>query len=315
MLKTAERHVHSQKIGYPNSMIPVRQNEASSVRSWTDATYNDSSAADDVIDDKRNAIEVATVERVVEPPPIFSIPQAAHNFAPSEFVRCCLQRDLNSSSSMAYPRYNFLFQLDGSKAVVAMVAFKQQGNLTSNYHIFDTARLGGVLVPSLMKLGKKGGNYIGKLRKERPDKASYSLYNSKETKEQVAAFTYDVPPLLQQWKEGQPPRKLALAIPFVGKCGRSESLVPYLKNRLIEGIKKKNGTGIHIFGAKDPTFENGQYRLNFGGRVTIASVKNLQIVDDYGDIVVQFGKVGENEFHLDYKCVENVLVLSVALLE
>lgn len=53
---------------------------------------------------------------------------------------------------------------------------------------------------------------------------------------------------------------------------------------------------------KEPVFENGNYRLNFHGRVTIPSVKNFQLtpVDDIHDIVCQFGKVGENRFHLDY---------------
>ena len=54
---------------------------------------------------------------------------------------------------------------------------------------------------------------------------------------------------------------------------------------------------------KEPVFENGNYRLNFHGRVTIPSVKNYQLTtaDDIHNVICQFGKVGENKFHLDYK--------------
>ena len=60
---------------------------------------------------------------------------------------------------------------------------------------------------------------------------------------------------------------------------------------------------------KEPTFERGQYRLNFKGRVTTPSVKNFQIVHTVdgetqsktSDVIVQFGRVAENSFHLDFK--------------
>lgn len=49
--------------------------------------------------------------------------------------------------------------------------------------------------------------------------------------------------------------------------------------------------------------------LNFRGRVTVASVKNFQLVaEDYGtsgqnnnDVILQFGKVGKDLFTMDYQ--------------
>ncbi|EHB07830.1 Tubby-related protein 1, partial [Heterocephalus glaber] len=48
---------------------------------------------------------------------------------------------------------------------------------------------------------------------------------------------------------------------------------------------------------------SGSYTLNFQGRVTQASVKNFQIVhaDDPDYIVLQFGRVAEDAFTLDYR--------------
>ena len=58
-----------------------------------------------------------------------------------------------------------------------------------------------------------------------------------------------------------------------------------------------------FFHSKEPVYESGSYRLNFHGRVTMASVKNFQLVDknDIDDVICQFGKVGEDKFTLDYK--------------
>jgi tubby-related protein 1 len=61
--------------------------------------------------------------------------------------------------------------------------------------------------------------------------------------------------------------------------------------------------------SKDAVYENGNYRLNFNGRVTMASVKNFQLVspDMPNYIVCQFGKVGEDRFHLDFKAPLNAI--------
>lgn len=41
--------------------------------------------------------------------------------------------------------------------------------------------------------------------------------------------------------------------------------------------------------------------LNFEGRVTKPSVKNFQISDEKDNIILQFGKVDENRFTLDFQ--------------
>lgn len=75
-----------------------------------------------------------------------------------------------------------------------------------------------------------------------------------------------------------------------------------MKNRLIDCIEKNNAldAGLILLHTKDPTFEGGRYRLNFSGRVSIPSIKNMQLILN-DKIIAQFGKVGEHKFHLDYK--------------
>jgi len=71
-----------------------------------------------------------------------------------------------------------------------------------------------------------------------------------------------------------------------------------------------------VYQTKEPVFENGNYRLNFHGRVGMPSVKNFQIVSEYDidDVVCQFGKVDQDVFHLDYKAPLNAIqAFSLAL--
>ena len=47
----------------------------------------------------------------------------------------------------------------------------------------------------------------------------------------------------------------------------------------------------------------GAYVLNFYGRVTMASVKNFQLVstEDFDRIILQFGRVAKDEFTMDFQ--------------
>lgn len=117
-------------------------------------------------------------------PNIQSIPEEKHYSAESGFVNCCVVRDGENSPSILQQRYNFFFQSSESEYfdrdntdsyshehdTFAMVAEKQPGNLTSNYHMFDISRISrntgqdgrSYLSPSI-QYSKKDGNYIGKV--------------------------------------------------------------------------------------------------------------------------------------------------------
>lgn len=245
-------------------------------------------------------VQKKTLVNPTEQPNILLAPQSHHYFA-SGFVHCSVTRSVLQSPI----RVTLAFQKFGAvDDKIAMVAIKQGGNRTSNYHIFDTARVGGWSIRNsidAVRLDKKAGNYIGKLRREKNDRSSYSLYDAKEDKEQIAAYHYSMPSFAKQWAEGQPPRKMQVALPCVDENGEIEPRAPYLKNRMIDNIKRKCKTSLNVFSTKEPTYDNGQFRLNFNGRVTTASVKNLQIENEEGEIFLQFGKVNEHKFHLDFK--------------
>ena len=72
---------------------------------------------------------------------------------------------------------------------------------------------------------------------------------------------------------------------------------------LIHRYNLQDVDGLVVFESKDPTYDNGCYRLNFGGRVSVPSIKNFQMTkaDENNQTFVQFGKVAENRFHLDFR--------------
>lgn len=214
------------------------------------------------------------------------------------------QRPLPSLTNQN-PVYEFTFQsIGGESEKVSMVAQKQGNSL----RIFDTTRME---YSGIRHLNKKSGNYIGKLKRDKKDTHCFSLVDSNEDRQEIAAFVYSSLPLLQQLKDGVPPRTLNMAIPYVDSDGAMERLPLYINQHMVENIKRSVSTGVLNFTSKSPTFDRGQYRLNFNGRVTIASIKNIQVVGveknqdeehiENDEMFLQFGKIGDDRFHLDYK--------------
>ena len=73
---------------------------------------------------------------------------------------------------------------------------------------------------------------------------------------------------------------------------------------LLSRIKTRNWSrDCHYYINKPPRWNEqiGGYVLNFHGRVTMASVKNFQIVDpeEQNTVTLQFGKVSKDEFTMD----------------
>ena len=223
------------------------------------------------------------------------------NYFSSGMVHCCIVRSTSTPPSTLRVRYEFMYQsVDRAEEPPVMIAIKDGNNI----RIFDNTRISAIDSKNSFKFNKKSGNYLGKMKADKP---TFSLCNGTEEKTQIAAFIYDAQSTLKHWKDGQPPRKMSVAIPFARDDGSMEALAPYLKNRMVENVRRKTSTGIQVYTTKEPSFERGQYRLNFNGRVTLASVKNMQIVDSDGEMFAQFGKVGEHRFHLDYKHPFNAL--------
>eukprot|EP01006_Ploeotia_vitrea_P035505 TRINITY_DN65895_c10_g4_i1.p1 TRINITY_DN65895_c10_g4~~TRINITY_DN65895_c10_g4_i1.p1 ORF type:complete len:399 (-),score=0.22 TRINITY_DN65895_c10_g4_i1:9-1205(-) len=231
-------------------------------------------------------------------------------------VKCTIVREKESFNPMnmskLYPTYQLILEETNK---VILIAKKMKMNRTSNYHIFDMTR-GHVS----SNLTKKSGNYIGKLRARNYQRTEYSLLTQNtERKEEIAGVVFDRYGIYDQIKEGTQPRKISVIIPPLDKNNGSIPYYPDGNNNnnnkdddersMVDLLKSSEYGRMHIFESKDPTFEKGNYRLNFNGRVTVPSVKNFQLVPptNINNVTCQFGKVGAEHFHLDYKAPLNAV--------
>ena len=101
------------------------------------------------------------------------------------------------------------------------------------------------------------------------------------------------------------PRKMQVAIPAVDennqittwRQGSSE------QEDILGRIRDRNLRDLVYLINKPPRWNEqvGAYVLNFNGRVTMASVKNFQLVDpdEHNTVVLQFGRVGKDDFTMD----------------
>lgn len=111
----------------------------------------------------------------------------------------------------------------------------------------------------------------------------------------------------KEWGDHGPTR-LAVAVPSVSADGRRKVVKPLCEGDA--GLLKmadepmKYHDQIHTLRTREAVeHEDGTYMLDFGGRVTKASVKNIQldVQGGNGEIALQFGRVDKDEFTLDVR--------------
>ena len=219
----------------------------------------------------------------------------------------------------------------GTKPRLIMAAKRKVTSRTGNFQVFDLSKgrpFGG-------KLSKKHGNFVGKLRSNFM-KTEHAIYSQEGgIKRQLGLVLFDKATLREKIQDGVQPRKVTVVVPAVGDAGhvlgRVEGDGDGLKARLerardtasVGGTNRSaraKGGGRDDYDAREavvamvnqpPVYERGNYRLNFFGRVTVPSVKNFQLIQDTKvttargvaekGLLMQFGKIGEDRFHLDFR--------------
>ncbi|GMI34890.1 hypothetical protein TeGR_g10137 [Tetraparma gracilis] len=300
--KMAERGVEREREERKEEEVPV----ASAYRS-TESGYKDKAEKDKTEAENENR---RLVKKQWDKHPLVTAP---YQGLTTKLMQCVVVRE-KSGNGMFLPSYSLYFQGSDQPAMIALLQGK---NRTTNYHIFDMTR--GILTK---KLSKKSGNYLGKLRSNF-SKTENILYTNDSRKVEAGSIAFDRPGLMDQISLGSQPRKLHILLPPHSERGECQSVVSTningqvdTRSTMVDMSSRGDGGGFFEIETKEPVFENGNYRLNFHGRVTIPSVKNYQLtpVSDIHDIVCQFGKVGDDRFHLDYKRPLNAFqAFSVAL--
>ncbi|XP_075766475.1 tubby-related protein 1 isoform X2 [Pelodiscus sinensis] len=213
-------------------------------------------------------------------------------------IKCRVTRDKKGMDRGLYPTY--YLHLDNEKKVFLLAGRKRKKSKTSNYLIS--------IDPT--DLSRGGENFIGKLRSNlmgtkftvfdngvNPDRANADWSN---VRQELSAVVYETNVL-----GFKGPRKMTVIIPGMNSDNERVPIRPRNDNDgLLTRWQNKSMDNLIELHNKAPVWndETQSYVLNFHGRVTHASVKNFQIVhsDDLDYIVMQFGRVADDAFTMDY---------------
>ncbi|XP_073203568.1 tubby protein homolog isoform X6 [Lepidochelys kempii] len=217
-------------------------------------------------------------------------------------VKCRITRDKKGMDRGMYPTYYLHLEREDSKKVFLLAGRKRKKSKTSNYLIS--------IDPT--DLSRGGESFIGKLRSNlmgtkftvydngvNPMKTTSSLEAS-NLRQELAAICYETNVL-----GFKGPRKMSVVIPGMNMDHERVSIRPRNEHEtLLARWQNKNTESIIELHNKTPVWNDDtqSYVLNFHGRVTQASVKNFQIIHDNDPdyIVMQFGRVAEDVFTMDY---------------
>ncbi|XP_053769563.1 tubby-related protein 1 [Desmodus rotundus] len=216
-------------------------------------------------------------------------------------VRCRLTRDKKGMDRGLYPSY--FLHLDTDKKVFLLAGRKRKRSKTANYLVSSDPT----------NLSRGGENFVGKLRSNLLGNRFTVFDNGQNPhrggggadvgslRQELAAVIYETNVL-----GFRGPRRMTVIIPGMNADNErvpirprnaSDGLLVRWQNKTLESLIELHN--------KPPVWNegSGSYTLNFHGRVTQASVKNFQIVhaDDPDYIVLQFGRVAEDAFTLDYR--------------
>mmetsp|Transcript_6408 Transcript_6408/g.10036 ORF Transcript_6408/g.10036 Transcript_6408/m.10036 type:complete len:630 (-) Transcript_6408:57-1946(-) len=232
----------------------------------------------------------------------------------SGMVQCYIRRNKGSKATLGlglYPEYRcYLRESNNSRTeTFLMTAKKRAANKTSNY---------------LISMGrndhdKDSKNILGKLRGSFHD-TEYILYDNGKNPEDYSQdgknYRIELGSILYAPSSSlgsKGPRTISVGISNLDEdCNpvkvwqplhKKDSMMDYLKKIDADEVSSKDNKLLVHLQSKSPAWDEALERffLNFNGRVTMASVKNFQLVDDQGDMCLQFGRTGKDEFILDVK--------------
>ncbi|NXC12210.1 TULP3 protein, partial [Corythaeola cristata] len=217
-------------------------------------------------------------------------------------VKCRITRDKKGMDRGLFPTYYMHLERDDNRKTFLLAGRKRKKSKTSNY----------LISVDPTDLSREGESFIGKLRSNlmgtkftvydhgvSPVKAQ-GLVEKAHTRQELAAICYETNVL-----GFKGPRKMSVIIPGMNMNHKRIPIRPRNEQEsLLSKWQTKNLENLIELHNKAPVWNDDtqSYVLNFHGRVTQASVKNFQIVHDNDPdyIVMQFGRVAEDVFTLDY---------------
>ncbi|XP_066252049.1 protein king tubby [Euwallacea similis] len=217
---------------------------------------------------------------------------------PRVLYRCRIARDRRGVDRGLFPTYFLQLERSKGRRTLLLAARKRKKSATSHY----------VISADPTDLSRRGSGAVGKLRSNAlgtrfqawAGKSAGSNKLEEEgsegpPKEELAAVLYDANVL-----GFKGPRRMTVLIPALAEGHRAGP-----DEFLVEAWKSGRTDRLVLLRNKTPVWNDDtqSYVLNFHGRVTQASVKNFQIVHDSDPdyVVMQFGRVADDAFTMDYR--------------
>ncbi|KAI8823052.1 tubby C-terminal-like domain-containing protein [Fimicolochytrium jonesii] len=225
----------------------------------------------------------------------------------------------DKGSSLTSPRYEMYIE-DGDNTPVFVLAARKRKKAGASVYTISTTRFGassGSLNSQNVEgvVGKVKSNFVGTTftiydKHKRGSKTNASAKSDSSDdpaaestaaiREELGVVTYE--PNLLGFKG---PRKMTVVVPAMTRDARRLSIRPTHDSQTILRRLRASQETLLKFHNKAPQWndETQSYVLNFSGRVTLASVKNFQIVpeEDNEYIILQFGRVGDEHFTVDFQ--------------
>ncbi|GMF20694.1 unnamed protein product [Phytophthora lilii] len=187
-----------------------------------------------------------------------------------------------------------------------------RSNMTANYTICTDKEC-----TDAKRIGRMGSNFLGtcftlydngrdpqKLAKVQDAVSSDDavVQNVLQIREELGCVTYEPN------RTSVGPRKMRVVIPDVDEEGGSSKIVRPMsrQDRLVTRLSTGDMKDLMRFSNREPVFREdlGAYCLDFGGRVSMASVKNFQLIsseDPSMGNILQFGRVADDMFTMDFQ--------------
>jgi len=213
-------------------------------------------------------------------------------------VLCSIRRDSRGIKKRFYPKY-LLHLSEGNTFLLA--GKKRANSKTSNYLLSMNQDELSTHNPAY--LGKLRSNFIGTqfvIYDTGLDPAKKSA-RPDTIREELGVILYESNLLASKG-----PRKMRVLLPFVNLQNERLECRPTKKGEcMAERYNQGDSAEMLTFFNKPPKWNDHiqAFVLNFNGRVDRASVKNFQLIDDQDEsqIYLQFGRVGDKDFNLDFQ--------------
>ncbi|KAF6214565.1 hypothetical protein GE061_009308 [Apolygus lucorum] len=231
---------------------------------------------------------------VVETPDVLALPP------PDWIFQCRVVRDKNSFGTNFYPVYRMYLERDAKPERLLLVARKRKKCSTSKYLILtgceDMSRRSE-------DMSRRSSRVVGKLRSNLVGtRFMLTTLTRKSDPTDSCLLFYETNILGTKG-----PRRMKVFLPE-----NSEAPVD-----LLERYRRQAMDGVIQLVNKEPEWDKQtlSHVLYFEGRVTKSSVKNFQLCHPpEEEVLLQFGKIGRDEFTLDYQRPLNaVQAFAVAL--